>query len=117
MKPAQPDLFAYRPPPPDRYPYSPGYKENTTSRDAARAMKAHAPTLRMMVLDEIARAPGTPDEIAARINKSFISVRPRVTELYNLELVEPTGERRKNASGLSAQVMRRTATPIPEGGV
>lgn len=62
----------------------------------------------LRVLEEVGEA--TPDEIAGRLGLSVLSVRPRCTELLrNYKSVERTGERRANASGLRAHVLRRTA--------
>lgn len=96
------DLFDYA----ERYPVMPGYKEGDTSRKAAESVAPSAARLRSMVLAELKRSPGTADEIAGRLGLSILSVRPRVTELAKMCQVEDTGERRANASGRSAKVMR-----------
>lgn len=93
-----PDLFSY--------PASPGHYGSDTSRAAAEHIAPDAARLRGMVLAEIRRAPGTADEIAGRLALSILSVRPRVTELAKTGAIEDTGERRANASGRSAKVMR-----------
>ena len=91
------------------YPESPGWKEPTTSRAAARAVSASAPLLRERVYAAI-RAAGelgrTPDEAAGDVGESVLAVRPRVTELAKAERIVATGERRKNESGLKAKVWR-----------
>jgi hypothetical protein len=89
------------------YPHQPGYKAEGTSMEAAEANREKAPTLReqcLRVLKE--QGPLTADEVAARLEKSVLSVRPRVTELRKMGLVEATGERRENASGLKAEVLQ-----------
>jgi predicted ArsR family transcriptional regulator len=48
----------------------------------------------------------TADEIADALGYSVLAIRPRVSELRNMGLIEPTGERRRNASGMSAAVVR-----------
>lgn len=93
------------------YPASPGFKENTTSRDAARAISAKAPTLRNRVLAAIKDAgPAglTADEAADKLGETVHAVRPRLTELgpKHANLIESTGMRRPNASGLMAKVWR-----------
>jgi predicted ArsR family transcriptional regulator len=91
------------------YPRRPGYKERTTSRDAAHAVAPRAKTLRAAVLAALkAVAPNglTADEIAARLGEDRHSVRPRVSELHAAGLVEAAPARRRNASGLSARVWR-----------
>jgi hypothetical protein len=106
------DLFDWNPPP--GYPSEPGFKERSTSRDAARKMKPRAQTLRDQVLITLRTAwPGgmTADEIAKKMGKSILSVRPRVTELRKLEEIIPAkqaggikNQRRPNESGLDATV-------------
>lgn len=88
-----------------------GFKEWTTSRDAALVMTDVAGDMRRQVCIEIARAgPGglTADEVAERLDKSVLAIRPRVSELANCPdpLIVPTGERRANRSGLKAKVWR-----------
>jgi len=50
--------------------------------------------------------PLTADEIATITERSILYIRPRVSELRALHLIEPTGETRANASGKQADVMR-----------
>ncbi len=93
------------------YPRSPGFKERTTSRDAAVAMTSRASILRERVHAEIAaagRSGLTADQVAARLGESVLSVRPRLSELYHAcpSRIEPTGERRTNESRLKARVWR-----------
>lgn len=91
-----------------RYPHAPGFKESTTSLDAASAMKGRASKLREVVFTAIADAPDglTADEVASLIGETVLAVRPRVSELAKADRIAPTGERRKNASGLKARVWR-----------
>ena len=99
------DLFEGRP----AYPNAPGFKDPTTSLDAARAIEPIAGSLRAAILaayrEERPRGL-TADEVACRLGRSILSVRPRVTELYWQGLLERTGERRRNTSGMDAHVMR-----------
>ena len=93
------------------YPRSPGWKERTTSRDAALAVTSRASILRERVHAEIAAAglSGlTADQVAARLGESVLSVRPRLSELYhaNPPRIVPTGERRTNDSRLKAKCWR-----------
>lgn len=96
------------------YPQEPGWKEPTTSRDAAKAMKKHAVNLRELALAAI-DASGwrglTADETAAELNKSEPAIRPRLSELKLLGKIERTGERRWNKSGVSAAVWRVRSAP------
>lgn len=92
-----------------RYPAVPGYKEPTTSKDAARAASSGAAALRERVY-EVIRASGpeglTADQAASLLSRSVLSIRPRVTELAKASRVTPTGARRANESGLKAKVWR-----------
>jgi hypothetical protein len=97
------DLFTHA----ERYPQVAGYKAEGTSREAAESIDAKG--LRAIVLREITRCPGTPDEIAARLGLSVLSTRPRCSELAALNLIEDSGERRFNASGRRATVFRARA--------
>lgn len=94
------------------YPDHPGFKEEGTSRDAAGAMKREAENLRDLVLAAIDGAGPrglTPDEVALRLNRSVLAIRPRLTELgpKHFDKIERTGERRWNASGMKAAVWRK----------
>lgn len=87
------------------YPNHPGFKERGGASEAA-ANKV-APTLRhnqaatLNALKAIGE-PMTADELAAYMERSPFSVRPRVAELNRLGAIKKTGERRKNASGHDA---------------
>jgi hypothetical protein len=94
---------------PAPYPESPGYKREGPSKDAAQKTAGRAGELRGRVLTEIERAGFlgiTADEVAAKLNETVLSVRPRLSELRSAEKIEPTGERRPNASGMTATVWR-----------
>jgi hypothetical protein len=95
------------------YPDGPGFKERTTSRDAAAAIGAKAKTLRERVFDAIAAAGSaglTSDEVAARLGLDWRSIRPRVSELLAAGRIEPTGETRRNDTDLFAKVYRAKTT-------
>lgn len=98
-----PDLFDYA----DRYPHVPGYKRRDTARQAAEEVKPKAPTLRAQCLEILTDASLTADEVAERLGKSILSIRPRITELAARGLIRDTGERRPNLSGKSAIVWGR----------
>lgn len=87
------------------YPQRPGHKTGGTSAAAAKKTAPGAGRLRLCVLAEIRKEPGTPDEIAARLDLSILSVRPRISELIAMGKVRKTEVRRKNESGMSASVM------------
>ena len=87
-----------------------------TDAPAARAGRGRITSgkierLRALVLQTLAAIPPglTADEIAARLGQSVLAVRPRVSELFHAGLIEKTGERRSNASGLSAHVWKKAA--------
>lgn len=94
------DLFDYA----ERYPNAPGYKKRDTARAAAKAMKPKAPTLRAQCLAALKIRPMTADEVAAVIGRSPFSIRPRLTELSEKNLIVDTGVRRENESGKMAIV-------------
>ncbi len=96
---------------PNVYGDLPGYKEQTTSRDAAIAFNKPARTLRALVYRTIgASGPAgrTADEVATGVDRSPFAVRPRLSELARMEppMIRHTGERRKNSSGIFAAVWR-----------
>lgn len=95
------DLFSYR------YPAAPGHRNRDTSRAAAVSMRPAAPTLRARVLDVLAGRAMTADECALALGETVLAVRPRLTELARLGLIEDGGERRPNASGRMAIVWTR----------
>lgn len=89
------------------YPEHPGAKVAGTSQDAADNMAEIAPTLRDQVLRLVFLSGGiTTDEAADRLNVSVLAVRPRFSELRTMGKIEQTGERRTNASGMTANVWR-----------
>ena len=81
------DLFSF--------PFSAGYKENSTSRDAAIKIEANgkAEALRKRVYDAL-RFPMTVKELSAQMNVDLNSVRPRCSELFKRGMIRKTGERR-----------------------
>lgn len=93
------DLFSY--------PDAPGSKVPGTSQEAAHKIKSHASALR----DRVERlfltgAQMTADECAETLGVTVLAARPRLSELAKMGLIVKTPERRKNASGMSAQVWR-----------
>jgi hypothetical protein len=99
-------LFADSPAPPARYPERPGFKAFGSSQEAAHQAVGSAARLRRAVLAELRVSPGTADEIAARLRRSVLSIRPRVSELKAMKEITTTGERRRNESGMSTSVWR-----------
>lgn len=87
------------------YPNHPGFKNNETSREAAEKVAETAPKLRLQCLGMLHyHGPMTADEIAAKLERDKLSIRPRITELAHKGKIKPTGERRKNESGCTAKV-------------
>ena len=102
-----------------RYPNSPGFKSRVTSRMAARRVAPHAMALRDRVFGLLkANYPAafTADEVADRLGVSFLSARPRLSELRRNDSIESTAERRANKSGMLARcwraVLRDAQEPI-----
>jgi hypothetical protein len=87
-----------------RYPRQPGFKTQGPSEEAARHVAGDAARLRQEVLVELRNGSGTADEIAKRMQRSPLSIRPRVSELKAMAKIAATGERRRNESGMSASV-------------
>jgi hypothetical protein len=89
------------------YPNRPGFKSYGPSHEAAVHVAGNAARLRGEVLTELIRGgAGTADEIATRMRRSPLSIRPRLSELKALGKISATGERRLNESGMSAAVWR-----------
>jgi predicted transcriptional regulator len=82
-----------------------------TQSPAAARTSVRMERLRALVLEALVAAPSglTADEIAAKLEESVLAVRPRVSELFHAGVIEKTGERRPNASGLNAHVWKKTA--------
>ena len=101
----QRDLFDWTPP--KGYPEAPGFKEETTSKAAARKIAGRAPSLRDEVLQTLKLAwPAghTADEVAAKLGRTEFSIRPRFSELRAMKEIMPTTLRRPNTSGVDAIV-------------
>jgi hypothetical protein len=88
------------------YPIGPGFKAPGPSQEAAEAIAGVASNLRDKVLEIIASTPGgsTADNIAFGLNRSILSIRPRVSELHRLGKIRPSGARGRNESGMSATI-------------
>jgi hypothetical protein len=94
--------------PPSAYPHRPGFKAHGAAQDAARRLSEDASRLRIAVLDELRTWPQgrTADELAKLLQRSPLSVRPRLSELKAMAKIVATGERRRNESGMTATVWR-----------
>jgi predicted transcriptional regulator len=89
-----------------KYPNSPGFKDLTTSKEAAKKIEPKAKTLRDACLKVLMLQSLTPDEVAAHLGESILSVRPRISELFKQGLIKTTGVRRMNESGNRAHVYK-----------
>jgi DNA-binding Lrp family transcriptional regulator len=88
------------------HPDKPGCKAHGPSEEVAKAIAGVAVTLRDQVREVIVNCPSgiTADEIAHKLNRSVLSVRPRVSELRRRGEIRQTGARGTNESGMSASV-------------
>lgn len=91
-----------------RYPYSPGFKDEGTRREAALAYAPKAATRRDQVLAGLGAGPATAEEIGERIGLHWYLTRPRLSELKELGLVIKTGERGRGALGGGVNQWRLT---------
>lgn len=93
---------------PAPYPKSPGFKTGGTSQEAALFMGLTADNLREKVLHVIQQSENglTADEVATKLNKTVLSIRPRVAELKASGRIKDSENRRLNSSGRSAVVWR-----------
>lgn len=82
----------------------PGYQDTDTSKKAAEEMLSSAATLRNQCLLELRKGRGTADQIAKRLGKSILSIRPRFSELKTKGLIRDSNKRRLNESGKQAIV-------------
>ena len=92
-----------------KYPMNPGYKEHSTSKEAATKIASRSRQLREKTLDTIKRKGSygaTTEEVAEILNESILSIRPRFTELKIMKLIFDSGERRKNNFNSNTKVWR-----------
>lgn len=100
-----------------RYPNNPGSKVAGTSEDAAQQITKHAKTVRDRVrtfFEDHHPAGYTADQVAAALSVNILTVRSRVAELRRSGVIEPTDERRLNASGMFAICWRAKVRNIME---
>lgn len=92
----------------EMYPNYPGYKVPGTSKQSAEKVSGRAPVIRMLILGALAEfGPMTADEVAVKLDKSLLSVRPRFSELRKMGKIVDAGIRRENlVSGHNATVWR-----------
>lgn len=88
------------------YPAAPGCKTGGTSAEAAARAFDYSHNLRLDCWAELCRNDLTADEVATRLHKSVLAIRPRISELVAMGKLVRTTERRKNESGCRAIVWR-----------
>jgi predicted ArsR family transcriptional regulator len=84
----------------------PGWKREGASHDAAIQVKPKAQFLRDRTLEVLKRGDHTADEVAKILGEDKGNIRPRCSELVNLNEIEPTGERRPSSTGTPQNVWR-----------
>jgi hypothetical protein len=92
----------------DTYPNQAGYREPTTSRDAAIAVEAtgRAAHNRLLILSWFkAGNTGTADDAGKAVGLDGFQARPRVSELYKQGKIVRTGKRERCEGGRFAHVM------------
>jgi hypothetical protein len=97
----QSDLFATGP-----YRDHAGYKWTDTSIEAARKVTPGMHAAHDAILAVLAIEPLTPDELAFKLGMDKLFCRPRCSELVAMFKVVDSGDRRPNASGLKARVLK-----------
>lgn len=104
------DLFpGWENPATPHYPRTPGSKGGETSRLAAQRIAPSVTALRRSVVEELRRQPDqTADEIAGRLGISFLSIRPRCSELRANGVIAPSG-RGLSSTGSPANKWRLVA--------
>ena len=97
------------------YPDRAGFKAPGTSQDAANAIEGsgQAGRLRAAVLAHYTRHESTPDECAAALGESILSIRPRCSELLTKGLLIRTGKRRPSSTGTGQNVL--ALAPVTTG--
>ena len=96
------------------YPHVAGWKDHTSETSQTAAESVDTATVRAQVFAVIRQERLTADEIATRLALSILTVRPRVSELRRLALVEDSGTRRRNASGRPAIVWQYQTRMVSE---
>lgn len=90
-----------------RYPNTPAEGKTDTSAAAAEKIRPQATRLRDAVYEQLrVHGEATADELAANMNRSILSIRPRVTELHAQGRIEDTGRRKKNPQGNTCIIWR-----------
>ena len=78
------------------YPYTAGYQKTDTSKQAAEDIeKSSAKTLRQQVDNLLKLKPNglSTEEISKQLNKEYVSIQPRTSELRNTGIIFDSGFR------------------------
>lgn len=78
------------------YPDVPAASDDVTSMAAAKDAATWAPSLCMVVLQELKHEAATVHELAERISTPIAAIQPRFSELRARNLITPSGEKRRN---------------------
>ena len=92
-----------------KYPLKAGYKEQSTSKEAAAKVDSRAAILRTEAIEVFKRKRSygaTCEEVAEIMNEDITSIRPRITELKLLEYIIDSGDRRLNRFQNNVKVWR-----------
>lgn len=89
------------------YPETPGFKDRGAGREASSAFTPKVGKRRQEALDGLSEVPITADELAARIRRPTVHVRPRLTELAALGLAMKCEGRGLSEYGAPASLWRR----------
>ncbi len=92
------------------YPNAPGYKDDGAGREASTAFAPKVGKRRQEALDGLGDVPITADELAARISRPTVHVRPRLTELAALGLATKCEGRGLSEYGAPASLWRRATS-------
>lgn len=89
-----------------RYPEVPGWRDPTTSLDAAKRVKDKSKVLRARILAHLELVPLglSAHEIARSLELPSSVVQPRLSELRSAGRIKPSGRRVRNESGATAHI-------------
>ncbi len=73
------------------FPQQPGYTNEGTSKEAARAASLWSNGLRVRVLLSLATQPGTVHQLCERLKVDYRSLQPRVSELKAMGYIQSCG--------------------------
>ena len=77
-----------------KYPYTPGFTEHTTSKAAADKLveTGRHNTVKQRVVQLFRNGfEGSAEQVADKLNIPYVTVQPRISELYRLGIIEHSG--------------------------